>query len=85
MWVSLSGLNSTFLYQSRLKRFVLSTPSSARAIDGGPRRFTEVVLNAWGVGWEDRGQRDVGGATHVSGVPESGWPLPLSSAGSTSV
>jgi len=37
-------------------------PSSARGIGGGPRRFTEVVLNAWGVkraAW--------GGRTVVSG------------------
>ena len=38
-------LNSTFLYQSRPQLFRPSIPSSARGIDGGPRRFTGVVLN----------------------------------------
>ena len=37
--------NSTFLYQSRSKLFRPFLPSSACGIDGGPRRFTEVVLN----------------------------------------
>ena len=36
---------STFLYQSRPKLFRALILSSARGIDGGPRRFTEVVLN----------------------------------------
>jgi len=39
------GLNCTCLYQSRPELFRPSIPSSARRIDGGPRRFTEVVLN----------------------------------------
>ena len=34
-----------FLYQSRPKLFRPLIPSSAHGIDGGPRRFTEVVLN----------------------------------------
>jgi len=32
-------------YQSRPQLFRPLIPSSARGIDGGPRRFTEVVLN----------------------------------------
>ncbi len=37
---------STNLYQSRPKLFRPLIPRSARGIDGGPRRFTEVVLNS---------------------------------------
>jgi len=37
--------NCTCPYQSRGVRFRPSIPSSARGIHGGPRRFTEVVLN----------------------------------------
>ncbi len=38
-------LRSVFLYQSRPKLFRPLIPSSARGINGGPRRSTEVVLN----------------------------------------
>jgi len=38
-------LFSTFLYQSRPKLFKPLILSSARGSDGGPRRFTEVMLN----------------------------------------
>ncbi len=48
------GVNSAFLNKSQhftSHLFRPWMPSSARGIGGGggPRRFTEVVLNAWGV------------------------------------
>jgi hypothetical protein len=59
------GVNSAFLNKSQhftSHLFRPWMPSSARGIGGGPRRFTEVVLNAWGV---KRGAW--GGRTVVSG------------------
>ncbi len=54
-----------------------SMRSSARGIDGGPRRFTEVVLNAWGVereAWRSRKEPTTFPGCHkVVGLFRS-WP-----------
>ncbi len=83
--VALSGLNLTFLYHSRLKLFEPSTPNSARAIDGEPRRFTGVVLNACGVGAGGSGPGDLGGPPTFSRCQKAGAGLLLPNAGTTPV
>src|SRR5208337_456467 len=44
-WLLELRVSRTFLYQLRLQLLRPWIPSSARGIDGGPRRSTEVVLD----------------------------------------